>query len=257
VADRTTREPTRRTLLFLIVPMIGFYAIAIVGDALAPRLVDTHPLLLIAMNARNRNLILVTNQLDAVSYYSVGFLRLLASDPVFFLLGYFYGDAALNWMEKRTRTFGGQLRQWEHWFRRASYVFVFAAPNNFICVFAGAAGMGLTGFFIANITGTIVRLYVLRRLGDVFEAPIDDLLDFIKDHRGPLLVASIVLVVVMTLLEYRKGDGEISAILHLEDELVADDEPAAADGDDGPRPAAEAVGRADGAEPGEPAERGP
>ena len=48
------------------------------------------------MNARNRNLILVTNQLDAVSYYVVGTLRLLLSDPLFFLIGYWYGDTALD-----------------------------------------------------------------------------------------------------------------------------------------------------------------
>jgi membrane protein DedA with SNARE-associated domain len=219
--------------------MAIFYGVAIVGDALAPRLVDTHPLVLIAMNARNRNLILVTNQLDALSYYSVGFFRLLASDPVFFLLGYFYGDRALSWMEQRTRTFGSQIRQWEHWFRRASYLFVAVAPNNFICVFAGAAGMSLTGFFVANILGTIVRLYLIRRLGETFEAPIDDVLDFIKDNRGILLAVSIGLVVVMTALEVRRGDSEIGAILALEDEIL--------DGDDDPAPAAGVDGAAAGA----------
>lgn len=220
---RTQREPGRRLLTVLIVLMAAFYALSIVGDALAPRLVDTHPLLLIAMNARNRNLILVTNQLDALSYYTVGFLRLLSSDPVFFLLGYFYGDRALTWIEQRTRTFGSQVRQWEHWFRRASYLFVAVAPNNFICVFAGAAGMSLTGFFVANILGTLARLYLIRRLGEAFEAPIDDVLDFIKDHRGILLAFSIGIVVVMTALEARRGDSEIGAILALEEEILEDD----------------------------------
>ena len=68
------------------------------------------------MNARNRNLILVTNQLDAVSYYVVATLRLLLSDPLFFLIGYWYGDTALTWMEQRTKTYGSMLRQWERWF---------------------------------------------------------------------------------------------------------------------------------------------
>ena len=68
------------------------------------------------MNARNRNLILVTNQLDAASYYVVGTLRLLLADPLFFLIGYWYGDTALDWMEKRTKSFGKTLRQWESWF---------------------------------------------------------------------------------------------------------------------------------------------
>ena len=116
-----------------------------VGDALAPKLVDEHPLLLIAMNARNRNLILVTNQLDAVSYYVVATLRLLLSDPLFFLIGYWYGDTALTWMEQRTKTYGTMLRQWERWFGKAAYPLVFIAPNNVICLFAGAAGMSVAG----------------------------------------------------------------------------------------------------------------
>ena len=43
--------------------------------------------------------------------------------------------------------------------------------------------MSVAGFFIANITGTIVRLYLIRRLGEAFEAPIDDVLGFIRDYR--------------------------------------------------------------------------
>ena len=66
--------------------------IATIGlAALAPTLVDTHPLLLIAMNARNRNLALTTNLLDPIPYYVVGFTRLVISDPLFYLLGFFYG----------------------------------------------------------------------------------------------------------------------------------------------------------------------
>ena len=44
--------------------------------------------------------------------------------------------------EKRTRTFGGTMRRAESWFGKAAYPLVFIAPNNFICLFAGASGMG-------------------------------------------------------------------------------------------------------------------
>ena len=166
-------------------PIVGLIVISNVGDALAPKLVESNPLLLIAMNARNRNLILVTNQLDAVSYYSVATARLLLSDPLFFLIGYWYGDTALAWMEQRTKTYGSMLRQWERWFHKAAYPLVFIAPNNVICLFAGAAGMSVPAFFITNVTGTIARLYLIRRLGEAFERPIDEVLDFIAAVPGP------------------------------------------------------------------------
>jgi len=206
------RPPGKHTLKLLTAPIVGLIILSNVGDALAPQLVNSHPLQLIAMNARNRNLILVTNHLDAVSYYVVGTLRLLLSDPLFFLIGYWYGDAALDWMERRTKTYGQVLRQWERWFGSAAYPLVFIAPNNFICLFAGAAGMSVTGFFIANISGTIVRLYLIRRLGEAFEAPIDDVLDFIGRYRVPLLIVSVVVFAVVMVNELRQTKEEVGAI---------------------------------------------
>ncbi len=196
--------PSRGKLTLVAIPIIGLIVLSNVGDALAPELVNSHPLQLLAMNARNRNLILVTNQLDAASYYIVGTLRLLLADPLFFLLGHWYGDTAIQWMEQRTKTFGSQLRNLEGWFAKAAYPIVFIAPNQYICLFAGAAGMSVAGFFAANITGTIVRLYLIRRLGEAFEAPIDDVLGFIQDYRTPLLVLSVAIFAVVMVNELRR-----------------------------------------------------
>lgn len=197
------QPPSQHTLKLLVGPIIALIVISNLGDALLPKLVDEHPLVLLAMNARNRNLIAVTNNLDAVSYYVVGTMRLLLSDPLFFLIGYWYGDTALRWMERRTKSYGAMLRSMEGWFGNAAYPLVFIMPNNFICLFAGAAGMSVGGFFVANITGTIARLFLIRRLGEQFEAPIDDVLGFIADHRGPLLVISVVLFAVVMISELR------------------------------------------------------
>ena len=208
--DRTPPGP--HTLKLLAIPIVGLIILSNVGDALAPDLVNSHPLRLIAMNARNRNLILVTNQLDAASYYLVGSLRLLIGDPIFFLVGYWYGDTALQWMEQRTKSFGGMLRQWERWFGKAAYPLVVIAPNQYICLFAGAAGMSVAGFAIANVVGTFGRLYLIRRLGEAFERPIDDVLDFIARYRGPLLVVSISLFTIVLLRELRQGREELETL---------------------------------------------
>jgi membrane protein DedA with SNARE-associated domain len=197
-------RPSRTRLTLVAIPIIGLIVLSNVGDALAPDLVNSHPLRLLAMNARNRNLILVTNNLDAASYYIVGTLRLLLADPLFFLLGHWYGDTAITWMERRTKSFGTTLRQMEGWFGKAAYPIVFIAPNQYICPFAGAAGMSVAGFFAANLAGTVVRLYLIRRLGEAFEAPIDDLLGWIRDYRTPLLVISIALFAVIMINELRR-----------------------------------------------------
>lgn len=218
--DSPPRHPLgRRRLALLIVPIVALVIAANVGDALATTLATTNPLALVALNARSRNLVLVTNELDPLSFYVVATARLLISDPLFFLLGYWYGEAAVTWMEKRTRTWGSTMRQVERWFGKAAYPLVFIAPNNVICLMAGAAGMSVVGFFLTNLAGTLVRLYFIRRVGEAFEAPIDDLLGFLADYRIPLLILSVALVAATSLFELRRGGGELEAALHLDDDL--------------------------------------
>ncbi|MEO7429975.1 MAG: hypothetical protein ABIY48_11410 [Acidimicrobiales bacterium] len=230
--DATVRHrPARRTLTLLVAPIIGLIIASNVGDALATTLATTHPLTLIVLNSRNRNLVLVTNSLSAVSYYGVATLRLLVSDPLFFVLGYWYGETAVRWMEKRTRTVGGAMRQLEGWFGRGGLVLVFIAPNNIVCLLAGAAGMSVSAFFAANLAGTVVRLYLIRRVGETFDAPIQNLLGFLRDYRIPLLVISVILVAATSLWELRSGDGELEAVLHLDDDLDVADAPVDGDPD--------------------------
>lgn len=217
--------PSRARLWLVLGPLIVLVIGAQIGDALAPTLAVENPLLLITLNARNRNLVLVTNSLDALSFYTVAFFRLLASDPLFYILGFWYGDAGVKWVERRSSSFGGMLRTWEKLFQKASWPLVAIAPNNFICLFAGAAGMTPAVFLTLNVVGTAGRLYLIRILGETFEKPIDAVLDFIREYRLPLTALSITLVVVTVLMDRRSGKGELEAILDIEDELGVEEHP--------------------------------
>ena len=218
-------RPSRTKLALTIAPIIGLIVCSNIGDALTTTWAEEHPLALIALNSRNRILVLTTNQLDALSYYVVATSRLLVSDPLFFLLGRWYGDSAIEWIEKRSPTYGDLVRRAERGFGKAAYVLVLVAPNQWICLLAGAAGMSVVAFFTLNIVGTIGRLYLIRVLGETFEAPIDDLLGFFRDYRLPLFVLSVVLVVFFAWNEGRRGKGDIGTIRELEHEIEqADDD---------------------------------
>jgi membrane protein DedA with SNARE-associated domain len=115
------------------------------------------------------------------------------------------------------------MRGAEKWFGVATYPLVFIAPNNFICLFAGAAGMSIPVFLALNISGTIARLWLIRVVGDIFADPIDNVLRFIQDYRVPLLILSVVLVLVTIWNERRQGESEIEALAHLEEELEAEE----------------------------------
>jgi membrane protein DedA with SNARE-associated domain len=197
---------------------VALIVAAYIGDALTTTWADKHPLLLTLLNARNRVLVLTTNQLDAVSFYLAAGLRLLASDPLFYLLGRWYGDAMVVWVEKRSSTFGEQIRMYERAFSKAAYPLVFIAPNAYICIFAGASGMSLTGFFTVNIAGTVLRLYLVRRVGEAFDEPIQAVLRFFARYRLPLFVFSVALVAFILWSDRRKGGGELGAMLDLADQ---------------------------------------
>jgi membrane protein DedA with SNARE-associated domain len=199
----------------LILMVIGGY----VGGALAPKLLSEHPLMLVALNPSNRNLALAGKLLDAPSYYLVGFVRLWLPDPFFYVLGIWYGDAAIRWMERRSPTYGTMFRQLETWFHKARYPIVMFAPNNPVCLFAGASGMSITGFAIADTIGTIGRLWLFRFFGNIFSTPLDAVLRFISHYRLPLMVLSTVIVIATIWSEHRKGRDNIGDLVHIDEEI--------------------------------------
>ena len=211
--------PSRRTLSFVVVPLIVMVAAGYVAGALWPTLVESHPVWLIGLSSQNRYLVMTVNQIGALPYYLVGTLRLLAPDPLFYLLGFWYGESAVRWMEGRTQTFGQILRWLEGAFKKWGGPLVFLAPNNFVCLVAGSAQMPVGLFAVLNVTGTIFRLVVISIIGDIFSAPINWLLSFVAAYRIPLLVISVVAVAFTVWSETRKGTSEIEQLRALEHEL--------------------------------------
>lgn len=216
---RAARRLSKRSLSLIVAIIIILVIGGWIGDASAGYLVDHHPLWLISLNARNRNLVLVVNHVDSVPYYLVGTVRLLLSDPLFYILGFFYGDAGIKWMERQAPTYGRLMRSAEKWFGVAAYPLVFIAPNNYICLFAGAAGMSIPMFLALNVTGTVFRLWIIQVIGNIFDKPIDSVIGFIQDYRVPVIIVSVVLVLFTIWNERRQGESEIEALTHLEEEL--------------------------------------
>ena len=191
-----------------------------VGGALFPSLVNDHPLTLILLNASNRHLALASANLDPLAFYLGGFARLIAPDLFFFLLGRWYGDAAIVWMERKAPTYGELLRGLERWFDKARLVIVAIMPNNPVCLFAGAAGMSAGAFWAANIVGTIGRLVLIRMFSSAFEDLLGPIRHFIGQYRWPLTGLSILLVVLSILSDRRGGRDGIGDLLDLEEGMA-------------------------------------
>lgn len=214
----------RRRLALLVVPMVTVQAFAVIGDAISPTLLVEAPLVLEALIPRNRFLVLVAPQVDFWPFFAVGMVRLLLTDPLFYVFGQRYGDAAINWTEQRMDA-PGSVRTIERWFRRAAYPIVVIAPNNLICTLAGASGMSVPGFAIANFGGTAVRLVLVWWVGEAFSEPLLDVVDFVGRYRWWFTLATIVIVAWSVRRARRLRTSGIETVEEVAEGLGLDEHP--------------------------------
>ena len=215
------QPPSRRTLVLLVAPIIVLVSIGTIANAVHPTLVKNHPLLLVALEPRNRWIILVADKVSFWPLLVFGTIRRLASDPLFFLLGHLYGDGAVRWAEKKFDANTGTVQKIERVFQKAGPLLVFFFPGALVCVLAGATGMSPVLFFVLNIVGTITTVTLLYHFASVVEGPVDAINGFYGDNFKWLTVVSIVLTGLYVWNQWRQGKSEIQSLSSIEDELTA------------------------------------
>lgn len=225
-APRT--RPERRRLRLLLGFIVVVTITNMIGDVLAAGLVEKHPLWLISLNSRKRWILAVVPHTDVAPFFVVAVLRQLLSDPVYYALGRWYGDAGARWIEKKMGEGGSVIRWLESGFAKASWPMVAIFPNHIICMLAGASGMPPAIFYALNLGGTIALIAIFRTFGDVFGGPIGAVTGFLNDYRLPIMAVSFVLVALNFALNKKQGKSELESVSELERELeeeAARDEP--------------------------------
>lgn len=212
-------RPSRKRLYLILAPIVALTALAYVGDILAAGLVERHPLWLIMLNTRKRYLALVVPHTDPFSFYAVGTFRQVMSDPLFYLLGRWYGDAGVRWLERKLGESGSMVRWMEKGYAKAAWPMVAIFPNAMICMLAGASGMSPMLFLVLNVGGTLASMVVLRTFGNIFEEPLKDFTGFIDQYRWWLIGVSAVLVVLSIVMQRKEGTSELESPADLADEL--------------------------------------
>ena len=241
--DATAPErprPSRRTLAFILGPIIAVVIVGTLGNMFHPRLLRDHPLWLVAMEPRNRYLLLVAGKVDFVPYLLVATVRRLISDPLFYLIGFLYGDAGVRWIESRLGDDVGLVRAMERGFRKAAPLMVFLFPGAIVCVLAGATGMGPVVFLACNLIGTVTVVSLLYRFAEFFEGPLGAVNRFYSNNNTTLTVISILAVCFWIWDQRRRGKSDLKSIGTMERELedaarerpaeTVEGEPAAEDG---------------------------
>lgn len=160
------------------------FAIGTIGSNIGPALVDNHPLLVISLSARNRNLFGSVPYIDAFPFFTVGFLRLLAAAVALFFVGRWYGERALRWTESQVGEMPRIYRWTEAATVRAGWLAVLLMPgSNIVCLLVGHLQMAPKKFLALITAGIVIRLNVLWIGGHIFEDQIRWVLSHIERYQ--------------------------------------------------------------------------
>ena len=166
------------------------------GDALAPTLVSGWPLTLLALNSNDLHCGLTSTTVNLGPWFTVSMLRRLAEDPLFFSVGWYYRDSLLHWVRQWSHSTAEGFTQAEAYFRRASYAAVMIDPGAVVYALAGAARMSPWIFFTLNVTGTSVRLLLIRGLGVLFLEQLRLLLEMVQNYQFHILVITTLITLI-------------------------------------------------------------
>jgi membrane protein DedA with SNARE-associated domain len=214
--------PSRRTLTLIVVPILAVVVVGTLGNTFHPTLLKDHPLLLVAMEPRNRYLLLVAEKVSFVPFLLVATIRRLVSDPLFYLLGYLYGESGVRWIERKMGDSAGLVRGMERGFAKAAPLMVFLFPGAIVCVLAGATGMSPLLFLVLNVAGTVTVISLLYRFAELFEGPLGAINGFYADNNKLLTILSVVFTVLWLVMQRRRGKSELESISTIEEELEAE-----------------------------------
>jgi len=219
------RSPSRRTLTFIIGPILAVVVMGNLGNLFHAPLLEAHPMWLVALEPRNRFLLLVAQKkVSFWPYLGVATVRRLASDPLFYLLGYLYRDRAVRWMERKMGEGGGVVRVIERAFHKAAPVMVFLLPGLPVCVLAGATGMSPVLFTVLNVVGTVTMVTLMYQLSEVLDAPLGAINRFYADNTRTLFIITFVALALYLVTQYLQGRGELRSVSSIEKELAGDHE---------------------------------
>lgn len=213
-----------RQRLHIMLGAVAVLAIgSFVGQALSPTLLNDAPLLLILLNPRNTFLLLVSHNVELWAFLLTGFVRLVVGDPILYLLGLWYGDAARRFLREQHSGLDGVIAWLDRWFPRIGPALVFVAPNTWVCLLAGTSGMRIRTFVALNVSGTVARLLAVWWLGDLFRPEVENVLDFFARYQWPATAVMIGLAVVQAVFSRRRGTGDVRQLQRLEDEITGDE----------------------------------
>ena len=165
------------------------FVLGTIGSNIGPALVDEHPLAVISLSSRNRNLFASVPFIDWPAYAVVGFLRVLIAAVALFYVGRWYGDRTVSWVEANVGEPPLLYRWMERAVDRAGWLALFLMPgSNVVCLLVGHRKMNQRTFFLAVIPGIAAKLVTLWIGGQIFEDQVRTFLNWIERYQWWIVV---------------------------------------------------------------------
>lgn len=206
---------------FILVLSGTLFVLGTIGSNVGPAWVDERPEFVLALSARNRNLLGSVPFIHPVPYALLGFGRLLLAGVALFFLGRWYGQRAIEWTEGQV----GELPKIYGWFQRAVdragwLMLVLMPASNLVCMMAGHRKMKVRLFFVCIASGIVLKLIVIWIGGKIFEDQIRWFLDAINDYQWWIVGGLFAITMLQSVNKARKSLPEIVDEIETPDGII-------------------------------------
>jgi membrane protein DedA with SNARE-associated domain len=190
----------------LVFPLFGLlFTMNAVARAFGPLLLRDAPLLLLALQPDNVQLLLVSGKVGLLPFVAVATARRFSGEMVYYLLGRWYGARALRLL---TRWTGGgdrllaRLGRLPWWARDLA---VLLLPHPPLLALAGMAGMPPRRYALTKLVGTLASVLVARLAADAAAGPLGTAAAWIEANAGRLTLVFVAVTAAALLLAWYRG----------------------------------------------------
>lgn len=206
--------PSTEKRRIVVASAVALTSVGLCGVAFAPALLTYSPLLLIAMSAIPRHLVLAAPITDPGAFVAVATARRVVSCLVLYYLGESFGETGLDWLAKRYPKARLLVRWIDGAFRRFGAVVLVVAPSQPLSALAGNARLPLWQFLPAVAIGQTLWCSLTYWLGDFLSAWTAPFLAWLGDHVVSTTAACIAAVIGYQLLRRRRQRKRAAEALH-------------------------------------------
>ena len=178
-----------------------------VGTALSPYLLVEHPLLLVALCADGRHVVLAAAEAPLVPLLIVATLRRVLSLLLTYGLGAIYGVGVVTWIEGRFSRTGRLIRGFENLLRRIGPPILGPMPGYTPALLAGVARLPLWAVTLWLTLGTALWMGLTVAFGDAVSDWSGMLITWLGEHVVGATAVCVVLVVAWQIIGRLRGQS--------------------------------------------------